>query len=145
MQTPLSLALYLMGRGNKTGTGLTISSYASSFDPGLIRTEDMAEDLIRPHPCWPRIDSVVPRLYASHMKTTFAIDEMVMKELREEAAWRRAAVSTLVEAGLRHVLVGGKPADGKPAALPPLPTWRSGGFRVDIDSREALYRMMEEK
>ena len=105
----------------------------------------MADDLIRPHPCWPRIDSVVPRLYASHMKTTFAIDEMVMKELREEAAWRRAAVSTLVEAGLRHVLVGGKPADGKPAALPPLPTWRSGGFRVDIDSREALYRAMEEE
>ena len=102
-------------------------------------------DLIYPHPCWPRIDSVVPRLYASHMKTTFDIDETVMKELREEAARRGVAVSALVEAGLRHVLVGGRPIDGKPAALPPLPTWRSGGFRVDIDSREALYRAMEEE
>lgn len=79
------------------------------------------------------------------MKTTFAIDETVMKELREEAARRGITVSALVEAGLRHVLVGGKPADRQPAALPPLPTWRSGGFRVDIDSREALYRAMEEE
>ena len=105
----------------------------------------MAEDLIRPHPCWPRIDAVVQRLYAFRMKTTFDIDETVLKELREEAARRGVTVSTLVEAGLRHVLVGDKPADGKPAALPPLPTWRSGGFRVDIDSREALYRAMEEE
>ena len=102
-------------------------------------------DLIYPHPCWPQIDIVVQRLYAFRMKTTFDIDEMVMKELREEAARRGVTVSALVEAGLRHVLVGGKPADGKPAALPPLPTWRSGGFRVDIANREALYRMMEEE
>lgn len=102
-------------------------------------------DLIYPHPCWPRIDTVVQHLYAFRMKTTFDIDEMVLKELREEAARRGVAVSALVEAGLRHVLVGGKPIDGKPAALPPLPTWRSGGFRVDIDSRETLYRAMEEE
>ena len=105
----------------------------------------MADDLIRPHPCWPRIDSAVQRLYASPMKTAFDIDETMMKELREEAARRGVTVSALVEAGLRHVLVGGKATDGKPAALPPLPTWRSGGFRVDIDSREALYRAMEEE
>lgn len=102
-------------------------------------------DLRYPHPCWPQIDMLVQHLYASHMKTTFDIDEMVMKELREEAARRGVAVSALVEAGLRHVLVGGKLIDGKPAVLPPLPTWRSGGFRVDIDSRETLYRAMEEE
>lgn len=79
------------------------------------------------------------------MKTAFDIDDAVMQELREEAARRGVAVSALVEAGLRQVLVEGKPAGGQPATLPPLPTWRSGGFRVDIDSREALYRAMEEE
>ena len=88
---------------------------------------------------------MVQRSYAFRMKTPLDIDETMLKELREEAARRGVAVSALVEAGLRHVLVGGKPADGKPAALPPLPTWRSGGFRVDIDSREALYPAMEEE
>ena len=78
------------------------------------------------------------------MKTTFDIDDTVMQKLREEAARRKVSVSALVEAGLRRVLVEGKPVDGQPAALPPLPTWRSGGFRVDIDSREALYRAMED-
>ena len=105
----------------------------------------MADDLTRPHPCWLRIDIAVQRLYASRMKTPLDIDETLMKELREEATRRGVAVSALVEAGLRHVLVAGQPADGKPAALPPLPTWRSGGFRVDIANREALYRMMEEE
>ena len=78
------------------------------------------------------------------MKTTFDVDDTVMQKLREEAARRKVSVSALVEAGLRRVLVEGKPVDGQPAALPPLPTWRSGGFRVDIDSREALYRAMED-
>ena len=78
------------------------------------------------------------------MKMTFDIDETVMKELREEAARREVTVSALVESGLKHILVGGTPADTQSAALPPLPTWRSGGFRVDIDSREALYRAMED-
>lgn len=32
----------------------------------------------------------------------------------------------------------------EPPKLAPLPTWRSGGFRVNIADREALYRMMEE-
>lgn len=78
------------------------------------------------------------------MKTTFDIDETVTQWLREEAARRGVPVSALIEAGLRQVLVEGKPADGQPATLPPLPTWRSGGFQVDIDSREALCRAMED-
>ncbi len=79
------------------------------------------------------------------MKTTFDIDETMMQELREEAARRGVTVSALVEAGLRRVLVGETPADGQPTALPPLPTWRGGGFRVDIANREALYQVMEEE
>lgn len=78
------------------------------------------------------------------MKTPFDIDQTVMQKLQEEAARRGVPVSALVESGLRQVLVEGKPADGQPAALPPLPTWRSGGFRVDIDSRETLCRAMED-
>ena len=78
------------------------------------------------------------------MRTTFDIDDAVMRALREEAARHGVTVSALVESGLKHILVGGTPADTQPAALPPLPTWQSGGFRVDIDSREALYRAMED-
>ena len=88
---------------------------------------------------------MVQRLYAFRMKTTFDIDETVMQELREEAARRGVTVSALVESGLRHVLIEGKSIDGQPTALSPLPTWRSGGFRVDIANREALYQVMEEE
>ena len=63
MQTPLPLALSLKGRRNKTETGLRIASYASSLsDPELIRTEDVADDRIRFHPCWPQIDIVTVRI-----------------------------------------------------------------------------------
>lgn len=78
----------------------------------------------------------------SHMKTTLNIDETVMRRLREEAAQRGTTMSALVEAGLRRVLATRTPADGQPDNLPPLPTWRSGGFRVDISNREELYRIM---
>ena len=77
------------------------------------------------------------------MKTTLNIDDSVMQRLREEAARRGTTMSALVEAGLRRVLAP-EAAKGEPANLPPLPTWRSGGFLVDIDDRDALYRAMEE-
>ena len=79
-----------------------------------------------------------------HMKTTLNIDETVMRSLKEAAAQRRTTMSALVEAGIRHILA--KPASaGATATLPPLPTWRSGGFRVDIANREALYRALEDE
>ena len=77
------------------------------------------------------------------MKTTLNIDDSVMRRLREEAARRGTTMSALVEAGLRRVLapaVAGK----QPGTLPPMPTWNSGGFRVDIADRDALYRVLEE-
>ena len=67
-----------------------------------------------------------------HMKTTLNIDDSVMQHLREET-------------GLRRVLAAPGAAGEQRKALPPLPTWRSGGFRVDIANRDALYRMMEEE
>ena len=79
-----------------------------------------------------------------HMKTTLNIDETVMRRLREAAAQRGTTMSTLVEAGIRRVLSTPLPAGNQPDALQPLPTWRSGGFRVDISNREELYRIMTE-
>ena len=78
------------------------------------------------------------------MKTALYIDDSLMRRLREEAARRGTTMSALVEAALRPVLAPG-PATGKPPdALPPLPTWDSGGRLVDIDDRDALCRAMEE-
>ena len=73
-----------------------------------------------------------PHNMVFHMKTTLNIDDSVMQHLREEA-------------GLRRVLAAPGAAGEQRKALPPLPTWRSGGFRVDIANRDALYRMMEEE
>ena len=77
------------------------------------------------------------------MKTTLNIDDTVMRRLREEAARRQTTMSSLVEAGLRHVLAdaGGEDGDAKPSQ--PLPCWKSGGQRVDISNREELYGVME--
>ncbi len=77
-----------------------------------------------------------------HMKTTLNIDDSVMQRLREEAARRGTTMSALVEAGLRLVLAPEVAAERDDP--PPLPTWNSGGFLVDISDRDALYRAMEE-
>jgi hypothetical protein len=53
-------------------------------------------------------------------------------------------MSALVEAGLRRVLAGNTQIEDRREPLPPLPTWKSGGLRVDIADREGLYRMMDE-
>ena len=77
------------------------------------------------------------------MKTTLNIDDTVMRRLREEAARRQTTMSALVEAGLRLVLAD--PGEGREYAkpVPPLPSWQSGGQRVDIANREELYGVME--
>lgn len=74
------------------------------------------------------------------MKTTLVIDDTVMQRLREEAARRGVTMSALVEAGLRRVL--DEPAP-RPEAPPPLPLWDSGGARVDVADRDALYELLE--
>lgn len=79
------------------------------------------------------------------MKTTLNIDDSVMQRLREEAARRGTTMSALVEAGLRRVLATPDVPGEPPEALPPLPTWNSGGHLVNIDDRDALYRAMEEE
>ena len=80
----------------------------------------------------------------SHMKTTFNIDETVMKKLRKAAAQRGTTMSALVEAGIRRVLFPEPSTHKQDDALPSLPTWHSGGASVDISNREELYRIMDE-
>lgn len=77
------------------------------------------------------------------MKTTLNIDDTVMRRLREEAARRQTTMSSLVEAGLRRVLGDSGAQDREAKPLPPLPSWKSGGQRVDISNREEMYGVLE--
>lgn len=74
------------------------------------------------------------------MKTTLVIDDAVMAKLRKEAARQDRTISELVEAALRLLLEKSKTTS---AALPPIPTFKSGGAMVDVADRDALYRAME--
>ncbi len=79
------------------------------------------------------------------MKTTFNIDDALMRQLRVEAARRNTTMTSIVEAGIRHVIAYG---DGKPATLNknrPLPTWKGGRELVDITNRDELYRVFDEE
>src|ERR1700686_2628245 len=78
---------------------------------------------------------------ASRMKTTLNIDDTVMAELKREAARQGRTMSELVETALRLLL---RP-QRKQKALPPLPTFNSGGMPVDIADRDALYDAMEDR
>lgn len=74
------------------------------------------------------------------MKTTLNIDDTVMESLRREAAHQGRTMSELVESALRLFL---RQRRTRPARLPSLPSFRSGGHLVDIADREALYEAME--
>jgi len=73
------------------------------------------------------------------MKTTLNISDVTMAELKQEAARQRTTMSELVESALRMFL--GRPKNTK--KLPPLPEFHSGGARVNVANREALYDVME--
>jgi len=75
----------------------------------------------------------------SRMKTTLNISDTTMSQLRQEAARQGRTMSELVEAALRMLLTKPK-TEG---TLPPLPEFHSGGARVNVANREALYDVME--
>lgn len=77
----------------------------------------------------------------SHMKTTLNIDEVVMAQLKQEAARQGRTMSELVETALRTLFRAQK----EQKKLPPLPTFHGGEFLVDISNRDELYRAMEEE
>ena len=73
------------------------------------------------------------------MRTTLNISEVTVRRLKLEAARQGRTMSELVEAALRVLLA--KPQT--PRDMPPLPEFTSGGARVDLANREALYDAME--
>jgi hypothetical protein len=75
----------------------------------------------------------------SHMKTTLNISEVVMSRLKLEAARQGRTMSELVEAALRGFLA----EQTTRQELPTLPEFRSGGARINVANREALYDVME--
>ena len=75
----------------------------------------------------------------SHMKTTLNISEVTMRRLKREAARQGRTMSELVEAALRTTL---EPRD-RTQELPPLPEFGTGGARVNVANRDALYEVME--
>lgn len=75
-----------------------------------------------------------------HMKTTLNIDDTVMAQLKREAARQKRTMSELVETALRGLFRSQKK---HPEDVPSLHTFHSGGTRVDIADRDALYQAME--
>lgn len=78
------------------------------------------------------------RRMVSHMKTTLNISYVTMSRLKQEAARQGRTMSELVETALRMLLE----SPPRQAPLPPLPRFRSGGARVDVANRVALYQVM---
>ncbi len=78
------------------------------------------------------------------VKAALEIYESVLQRLREEAERRKTTVSDLADGMLRLGLAMLESSETAPTTLPPFPIWRSGGFRVDIADREALYQVLDE-
>ena len=73
-----------------------------------------------------------------HVKTTLNISAVTMREVKREAARRQQTMSEMVEAALRIIVEPPR----REVELPPLPKFRSGGLRVNVASREALYEVI---
>jgi hypothetical protein len=74
------------------------------------------------------------------MKTTLEIPDHLMRELKARAASDGKTMSELVESALRTLLE----QKSETKELPPLPTWNSGGFLMNIDSRAEWYDQIED-
>lgn len=76
------------------------------------------------------------------MKTTLNVDESVMVAVKREAVRRGISLSALVEEALRKEL---RTAAVPGRRLAPLPTFDSGGQRVDVADRDELHAAMESR
>ena len=74
------------------------------------------------------------------MKTTLDISDATMRELEQRAVQQGQTLSELMEAAIRSVL---RPPRNVTMDLPPLPELHSGGAKVDVADREALYDVLE--
>lgn len=73
------------------------------------------------------------------MKTTLNLNPRLWARLKQAAARRGKTMSELVEAAIRGFLRQRR----NEKALPPLPSFDSGGALVDVADRDELYRRME--
>ena len=73
-----------------------------------------------------------------HMKTTLNISDVTMRAVKREAARRRQTMSAMVEAALRMIVA----PEQRKVKLPPLPEFGSGGLRINVANRDALYSVM---
>ena len=73
------------------------------------------------------------------MKTTLVISDEVVRQLKQAAARQHKTMSDLVETALRALLRGRAPKQN----LPELPLFDTGGAKVDVSNRDALYDLME--
>jgi hypothetical protein len=74
------------------------------------------------------------------MKATLDISDLTMRELEQRAAQQGQTVSELMEVAIRSLL---HPRQSATMDMPPLPELQSGGARVDVANREALYDVLE--
>ena len=73
------------------------------------------------------------------MKTTLNISDVTMNQLKREATSQGRTMSELVETALRALF---QPR-ARAVKLPPLPEFSTGGARVNVANRDALYDVME--
>ncbi len=74
-----------------------------------------------------------------HIKTTLNVSDVMMRQLKREAGRQGRTMSELVECAL-HMLLAKPPPHQD---LPSLPKFGSGGARVNMANREALYDVIE--
>lgn len=75
-----------------------------------------------------------------HMKTTLNINTALMKRIKQEAIVEGVTMSHLIEDALQGLFQKKNKGANK---LPVLPVFDSGGAKVDVANREALYDEME--
>ncbi len=75
------------------------------------------------------------------VKTTLNIDDSVTARLKLEAVRQRRTMSELVETALRLLFQTQK----RERPLPPLPSFKSNGYLVNIADCDALYQGMDDR
>jgi hypothetical protein len=75
------------------------------------------------------------------MKTTLVLDDAVVRQLKAYARRRRVSASRAAQDLIRAALVQERTT---PDELPPLPAFHCGEFLASVDSRAALYEVMDD-
>lgn len=76
----------------------------------------------------------------NHMKTTMNLPDALMAELKRRARAENRTVTSIVEESLRAHLE----SHHEQWHAPILPTWNSGGYRVDLDDKDAVLDAMDD-